>query len=166
MLHVFSYVLCFMCSWVFSFIFYSKCFRKTISAFNFLLDFVFYFLRVFSFIVVQVFSENNFWCQFSTRFWNLFFSSDYSKAVVNAFGKVFLFIFIQAFLENNRFWNFFFICYYYQSFRKMMLWFFDIFWSVLGVALGISQPRKLVGRTWIFLRVINSSLGFTTTDVG
>lgn len=107
MLHVFSYVLCFMCSWVFSFIFYSKCFRKTISAFNFLLDFVFYFLRVFSFIVVQVFSENNFWCQFSTRFWNLFFSSNYSKTVVNAFGKVFLFIFIQAFLENNRFWIFF-----------------------------------------------------------
>lgn len=70
---MFSYVLCFMCSWVFSFIFYSKCFRKTISAFNFLLDFVFYFLRVFSFIVVQVFSENNFWCQFSTRFWNFFF---------------------------------------------------------------------------------------------
>lgn len=132
-------------------------FRKTISTFNFLLDFIFYFLRVFSFIVVQVFSENNFWCQFSTRFWNFFFHQIILKLLSMILEKcfyLFLFkhfwktIFVFSFLVDfgifsRLFWEKCFHLFLFKYFRKTIN--FGFFFNLLLLPILLENDAMIFG---------------------
>lgn len=130
-------------SWEYFHLLLFKCFQKTISDVSFQLDFGTFFSydysktvvnafgKVFLFIFIQAFLENNFCFQFFSRFW-IFFSI--------ILGKVFSFIFVQVFSENKWFWIFFLFVTTINPFGKWccdFLIYFDLFlvwpWAFLNL---------------------------------